>query len=86
MLPNYFIICRSLTHAQRTASVLERAGIPAPIQRAPRGAVEEEGCTHAVRVREHQLSRALVLLGRAGLPPSRVLLTTPEGTFQEVAL
>ena len=32
----YLIICRSLTYAQRTAAVLERAGITARILRSPK--------------------------------------------------
>ena len=84
MLPNYLIICRSLTHAQRTASVLEQAGIRAPIQRAPR-LVADEGCSHAVRVAERQLAKALTALNRAELTPSRVFLQNTGGEYQEVA-
>mgnify|MGYP001862318501 CR=1 FL=1 len=32
----YLILCRSLTYAQRTASVLERAGIAARVLRSPK--------------------------------------------------
>lgn len=83
MLPYYLIISRSLTHAQRTASVLERAGIHAPVQRAPK-LVAEEGCSHAVRVTEHQLSKALSVLARAEMTPTRVLLYDPQGEYREV--
>lgn len=83
MPPNYLIICRSLTYAQRTASVLERAGIPAPIQRAPR-LVAEEGCSHAVRVAERHLAAALAALARAGLSPTRVYLHDRSGAYREV--
>lgn len=83
MLPYYLIISRSLTHAQRTASVLERVGIHAPIQRAPK-LVAEEGCSHAVRVAEHQLSKALSVLNRAEMTPTRILLYDPKGEYREV--
>ena len=83
MLPYYLIISRSLTHAQRTASLLERAGIHAPIQRAPK-LVAEEGCSHAVRVAEHQLSKALTLLNRAEMTPARIFLYHPQGEYREV--
>lgn len=83
MLPNYLIICRSLTYAQRTASVLERAGIRAPIQRAPKQAAGD-GCTHAVRVAEHQLAAALAVLNRAELSPTRVFMQDGWGGVEEV--
>ena len=85
MLPNYLIICRSLTHAQRMASVLERAGIRAPIQRAPK-LVADEGCSHAVRVAEQQLNKALSILNRTELAPSRVFVQQMTGEYREVAL
>lgn len=84
MLPNYLIICRSLTYAQRTAAVLERAGIHAPIQRAPKPAAEE-GCSHAVRVTEQQLTRALTVLNRAEMSPTRIFLQSRGGDLREVA-
>lgn len=84
MLPYYLIICRSLTYAQRTASVLERVGITAPIQRAPK-TVTEEGCSHAVRVAERHLSKALAALARADMTPTRIFLNEQNGGYREVA-
>lgn len=81
--PNYLIICRSLTYAQRVASVLERAGIRAPIQRAP-SLVAEDGCSHAVRVAEKQLGVALKTLNRADMTPNRIFLQTMGGECLEV--
>ncbi len=83
MLPYYLIICRSLTYAQRTASVLERVGVTAPIQRAPK-AVAAEGCSHAVRVAERHLPRALAALRRADLTPTRIFLNEQDGGYREV--
>ena len=85
MQPNYLIICRSLTFAQRTAQILERAGIRVAIQRAPRHAAEE-GCSHAVRVGEQQIAKALSLLNRTELAPSRVFLQQMTGEYREVSL
>ncbi len=76
------IICRSLTYAQRTARALANGGIPGHITRAPQGA--GEGCTHAVRVGEGNLGRALTVLKRAGLAPRRVFLRRADGTVSEV--
>lgn len=81
----YLIICRSLTYAQRTAAVLERAGITAHILRAPKS-IDSEGCSHAVKVSERNLSLALTLLTREGLSPKRVYIVSADGTYNEVFL
>jgi hypothetical protein len=81
----YLIICRSLTYAQRTAHVLERAGITGHIMRAPK-LVSGEGCSHCVRVTERWLAPALQVLKREGLSPKRVYLQDAEGAYREVAL
>ncbi len=81
----YLIICRSLTYAQRTAAVLERAGITARILRSPKS-IAGEGCSHAVKVSERRLAEALVLLKRAELTPKRVSLTEEDGSYREVGL
>lgn len=84
MLPYYLILCRSLTYAQRTASILTRVGIIAPIQRAP-SSIAEEGCSHAVRIPEYQLHKALEALARANMTPSRIFLDEQDGRYREVA-
>ena len=81
----YLIVCRSLTYAQRTAAVLERAGITAHILRAPKS-IDSEGCSHAVKVSERNLSLALTLLTREGLSPKRVYIVSADGTYNEVFL
>ena len=81
----YLIVCRSLTYAQRTAAVLERAGITARILRAPRS-IAGEGCSYAVKVSERRLAESLVLLNRAGLPPKGVFITEADGSYREVWL
>lgn len=81
----YLIVCRSLTYAQRTAAVLERAGITARILRSPKS-ITGEGCSHAVKVSERHLADALVLLRRADLPPRRVYLTNADGSYLEVGI
>lgn len=81
----YLIICRSLTYAQRTASVLERVGITAHILRTPR-AIAGEGCSHGVKIAQRRLADALTVLDRAGLAPKRVFLLESDGSYQEVPL
>ena len=81
----YLIVCRSLTYAQRTAAVLERAGITARILRAPTS-IAGERCSYAVKVSERRLAESLVLLNRAGLPPKGVFITEADGSYREVWL
>ena len=82
---SYLLLCRSLTYAQRTARVLERAGMGAQVTRAPK-AVAKEGCGYCVRIREQHLSRGLRLLHQEGLGPRQVYLQTDGDSYQEVAL
>lgn len=80
----YLIICRSLTYAQKTAAVLERAGITAHIMRAPK-LVSESGCSHAVKVSERNLMDALQILKRVRLSPERVYVMSADGSYKEVS-
>lgn len=81
----YLIICRSLTYAQRTASVLERVGITAHIMRTPK-TIASEGCSHGVKISQRRLPDALTVLARAELSPSRVFILEADGSYQEVRL
>lgn len=81
----YLIICRSLTYAQRTALVLERAGITGRVLRAPKS-IAGEGCSHAVKVSERDLSLALSVLRREGLSPRRVFVCDAASGCSEVAV
>ena len=82
---HYLIVRRSLTYAQRTARVLERAGISGYVMRAPK-LISGEGCSHCVKVAERWLAPALKVLNREGLGPKRVFLQNEEGTYSEVAV
>ena len=79
----YLIICRSLTYAQRTAHVLERAGSPGYVLRAPK-VISREGCGYCVRIAERRLTDALVVLRREGLAPKQVFLQSADGGYSEV--
>lgn len=81
----YLIVCRSLTYAQRTAAVLERAGITAHILRSPK-VIDREGCSHSVKVSERNLANALLVLGRVGLTPKRIYIISGDGSYKEVLL
>ena len=81
----YLIVCRSLTHAQRTAAALERGGITARILRSPERSVVE-GCSPSVKRSQRSLPEALRILQRAELSPKRIFITAGDGSYQEVEL
>lgn len=77
----YLLMCRSLTYAQRSARLLERAGMTATVWRVPRG-VSEEGCGWCVIVSPRHRDRALDILTAAGLRPARVFRREADGTIE----
>lgn len=81
----YLIMCRSLTYGQRVANGLERAGIPARILRSP-AEISPSGCSYSVKVAARNLSRALTVLKRMGLPYLGVYVNSPDYGYQEVTL
>lgn len=81
----YLIVCRSLTYAQRTAKVLERAGITSYIIRTPKN-IAKEGCGHGVKVAQKNLDMALVHLKRAELSPKQLYITFGDNSYREVNL
>ena len=81
----YLILCRSLTYAQRTASLLERAGISAHILRTPKQ-ISLHGCGHSVKISQRNLNAALSVLHRSGAGTPEIYLTEGDGSYREVAL
>lgn len=81
----YLIVCRTLTHAQRTAAALERTGISTRILRSPKS-ISGEGCSHCVRVSRRDLESALQVLRRGQLEPKRVFAAQSDGTYMEMSL
>lgn len=79
----YLIICRSLTYAQRTARILERAGISGYVMRTPK-LISKEGCNYCVKVSEQRLAEALKVLQREGMTPKQVYLQSADGEYREV--
>jgi len=85
---SYMIVNRSLTHAQKTARVLARAGITALISRLPRN-LSAHGCGYGVKISEKQLSDALVVLEHSGISKDSISIYVlyDDGTAgSEVAL
>lgn len=75
------IVCRSLTYAQRTVSVLERAGVRAFITRTPRS-ISKFGCGYSVKVPQGSLPAVLDILRRNDLPPKAVYFTDGLGSYR----
>ncbi len=79
----YFLTCRSLTYAQRSAKVLERAGITASIRRTPKG-IAKEGCGYSVKVSSRNLAPSIQQLDRLNLIPDHIFLADGNGDYREV--
>lgn len=82
---SYLILCRSLTYAQRTARVLEQAGIRGHVARLPRS-IAGEGCGYCVKISGRNIGGALDVLRREELSPKHVYTENSDGSFSEVAL
>ena len=76
------LICRSITHAQRMAAVLRRAGISQWIFRIPAGLLES-GCGYAVKIRARDLLRAQQAMRRWNMPKVRIMQKV-DGEYHEV--
>ena len=82
-MQHYLILCRSLTYAQRASAALERAGVTAPIARAPRE-IKSEGCGYCVKVAPRRFRDALSVLTKAGVPYGRLFRQEDDGGYAEV--
>ena len=61
-MTQYLITFRSLTHAQRSSRVLERAGITTAVIKAPQG-LSSSGCAYAITLRrEPEMALGLIAM------------------------
>ncbi len=81
-MQTYWIICRSITFAQRVSHVLYRAGVGHQMLRLPAGLLKS-GCGYAVKVREERVEQAMSALRRENLRPAALYLES-DGRYQEV--
>lgn len=79
----YLLNCRSLTYAQRTAKVLEQAGITAHIRRTPKQ-ISGKGCGYSVKIASRNLPPALQLLDSRTMRPKNIYLIDGYGGYREV--
>lgn len=82
-MQNYLLLCRSITHAQRMSSVLERAGVRGRILRPPLG-LTDRGCSYAVWVGKPNLEAAMQILRAEQLLPERIFYAVGDGTYREI--
>ena len=78
----YLITFRSLTHAQRSARLLERSGLTATVIKAPQG-LSSSGCAYAVTLRSRP-QEALALLRKNNMRVGRLFRRGPDGSYEEV--
>ncbi len=82
-MPQYLIVCRSLTYAQRAEKLLARAGISVVLVRAPSEATGT-GCGYCVKLPGKRLPDALKALKASGFSPVKILLMREDGAYSEV--
>ena len=78
------LICRSLTTAQKSAKVLQRAGIFAAVTKAPQSA-NPGGCTYGIKIAQRNYEAASQTLERAGIRIEQTV-EAPELPGRGVAL
>jgi len=78
-----YVMCASLTRAQRAKKLLEQKGIVSRLVRAPSGA-SPEGCGYSLKIRLDAVDTAVGLLRPMKLCSGRVVRLLPEGGFAEV--
>lgn len=81
-MTQYLIMCRSLTYAQRSARLLERAGITATVVKAPQG-LTTGGCGYAVSLFK-RFDEAVAILKRNNLISGKLFKRTAQGEYTEV--
>lgn len=78
----YLIMCRSLTYAQRSASMLERGGITASVVKAPQG-LSTSGCGYAVSL-YNKFNEAVSILRKNNMINGKMFKKQADGDYQEV--
>lgn len=79
----YLFMCKSLTYAQRSQKLLERAGISANIIKSP-SSLSTRGCGYSVSVGYVRGSRAAEILKKSNLLQGKIYLQEAIGSYKEV--
>lgn len=83
-MDHYLITARSITHAQRMAQILERAGIPVTMRRVGRE-LTKSGCGYTLQIPQRRYALAIETLRGAGVRPVRVF-SVAGGVMHEVTV
>jgi hypothetical protein len=78
----FYITFRSVTYAQRGASVLEKGGFRATVLRTPRW-MEEQGCGYCLRLWSAEISGPVGLLRQEKIPMRKVYIQNQDGILEE---
>ena len=78
----YFIMCRSLTYAQRSKRLLEHYGIASAIVKAPQ-CLTPAGCGYALSLRR-LFDEAVLILKNNAMLRGKVYRLRPEGKYEEM--
>ena len=76
------ITCRSLTHAQRAADLLNRSGISAAVVKVPQG-LSAMGCGYAVSLYRHT-DEAVHILRGYNMLEGKVFARKDDGSYGEL--
>ncbi|MCX7615258.1 MAG: DUF3343 domain-containing protein [Clostridiales bacterium] len=79
---NCLILFKSLTHAQRASKYLEKNGISTIISRPPME-INENSCGYALKIQEHFLNKAILMLKEVEISNFKVYVCTTNGTYKE---
>lgn len=74
----YWLIARSITHAQRLEEALKREGISATSVKAPAG-LTEKGCAYALKIQPRRFRAAMAALQSAELKPYQIFYHSETG-------
>ena len=80
----YFVMCRSITSAQRCARLLDRALIRTAVVKAPKE-LTVRGCGYALRL-HGKVEKDVVLLRKNAMPLGKVFSYEPDGEYREVSI
>lgn len=83
-MTRYLIMCRSLTHAQRSARLLERYAITATVVKAD-VKLSTSGCRYAVNLVRH-FDDAVRILKNNNMIKGKVYRKTEGGAYEEIVL
>ena len=81
-MTQYLILCRSLTHAQRSARLLERSAITATVVKAEAG-LSTGGCRYAVQLYRH-FNDAIRILRDANMIKGKIYRRVDGGSYEEI--